>query len=84
MNKYDFIEVIPAEAPEEGYWAVIQGANGRPEIIDDCFDTPEEADRAGRAYRREYLSDRRADAREAAMEAAMLGGCDAYNEVMGY
>ncbi|HET7675653.1 MAG TPA: hypothetical protein VFL54_09050 [Gammaproteobacteria bacterium] len=84
MKKYEFIEVIPAEAPEHGYWAVVQGANGKPDIIDDCFDTPEEAERAGRSYRAEYLADCRADARESAMQAGMLGGCEAYNEVMGY
>jgi hypothetical protein len=46
--------------------------------------TDSEIDRRKRAVLREEQAEGRAWQREIANEAGMLGGCDAYNEAMGY
>lgn len=83
--RYEFIEVITAD-PEiaDGYWAVVEGKDGTPTIIDNCFDTPEEAEREGRAYREDVLRDSAQQEREAAFQAGMGMGCAGYNDFMGY
>lgn len=85
MAYLDFIEVIPADPKiDTGYWAVIEGRDGKPEIIDDCFDTEAEAEAAGRAFKQEVLGADRQQQHEAAWQAGMAMGCDAYNDYMGY
>jgi len=81
--KYDFIEVIPAD-DGDGFWAVIEGRDGVAEIIDDQFETREEAEEAGMRYGAEVRQCEAEWQHEQAMEAGMLHGVDAYNETMGW
>ena len=85
MSAYDFVEVIPADpAVANGYWSVVEGPDGIPEIIDNCFDTPEEAEQAGRGHKDAYYAESQQQAREAAFQIGMAAGCDAYNDFLGY
>jgi hypothetical protein len=85
MAYLDFVEVIPGEGIEKhGYCAVIEGHDGTPEIIDDCFDSVADAKTAGQNFKREYNEGQAEQIREAAYLAGMALGCDAYNDVMVY
>ena len=82
MAYYDFIEVIPAD-DGDGYWLVLEDREpGTQFVVDNRWDTREEAEKEGRAFKEEM---RLIDAewqRESAYQAGMGMGCDAYNDVM--
>jgi len=89
MAQYDFIEAIQADPKVTGdttsWWAAVEGKPGEPDdIIDDAYDTKAEAEKAGRAHKALMARHDREWQNEIAMEAGMLHGCDAHNEVMGY
>jgi len=90
----DFIEVIAADkkyVPEGGWWAVIVGDDGTHEIIDDCFDSPEEAKVAGRNFKQaRAICDAEWKREIAIEESTLIGnyygqrvGMETYNETMG-
>ena len=83
--RFDFIEAIPSEGVSPaGWWAVIEGADGTPEIVDDCFDTKTEAEAAGREFKTLVEQGERDQRRERAIEEGTLQGLGAYNEIMGH
>jgi len=83
MAYLDFIEVVRADPEsDDGYWAVIEGRDGKPDIVDNCFDTPEQAEAAGRAFKAEYYAEERMQQLEIAREVGAVLGCSAYNECL--
>ena len=66
--------------PEEGYSAILADGKGGEFIIDDCFDTPEEAKQAAENYQQEYYSSDLIWSAESRMQAGMGLGIDAYND----
>lgn len=80
-NHGEFISVIPSDPEiDEGYWAVLADGKGGEFILDDCFDTPEEAKQAGEDYRRDYYSSDLTWSAEQRMQAGMAFGVDGYND----
>lgn len=81
---YSFIEAIPAD-DGEGWLAVVVDGNGLGRyIIDNYFYTKAEAEKEGGEFQALIVEGYEEAQHEAAAEAGMLGGVDAYNEIMGY
>ena len=91
MAHLDFIEAVKADPEiakigghsETGYWAIIEGKDGKPEMIDDCFASEAEAMKGADEFREEYLKNCQLD-HESAVQAGMGMGLGAYNDCMNY
>ena len=73
-NLADAKEAFETARPSEGYFVELTGPDvyGVRQVASDAY-IKQAQDRDAREWRREIAN-----------EAGMLGGCDAYNEVMGY
>lgn len=85
MAYLDFIKVIPAD-DGDGFLVILEDNRGPGSefILDDRFDTEEQAEADGRDIRRVNLGSVASERSEGATQAGMAGGCDAYNDYMGW